>query len=58
MKKIKITVEGYEVLEKVVREGGNSGRVYLPKSWIGKRVKIILLESDKASNSQKENSIK
>lgn len=39
-----ITVEGYEVMEKVVKEGGNSGRVYLPKSWVGKRVKIILLD--------------
>jgi len=44
MKKMTITVEGYEVMEKVVKEGGNSGRVYLPKSWVGKRVKIILLD--------------
>jgi putative transposon-encoded protein len=44
MKPIKISVEGYEVIEKVVKEGGNSGRIYVPKSWIGKKVKIILLE--------------
>lgn len=42
--KVRITVEGYEVVEKIVKSGGNSGRIYLPKSWIGKKVKIILLE--------------
>jgi putative transposon-encoded protein len=44
MRKIKVTLEGYEVLEKVVKEGGNSGRIYLPKSWVGKRVKVVLLD--------------
>jgi len=44
MKPIKITVEGYEVIEKVVKDAGNSGRVYVPKAWVGKKVKIILLE--------------
>jgi len=44
MAKVKITIEGYEVIEKTVKGGGNSGRVYLPKFWIGKRVKIILLD--------------
>jgi len=44
MKKIKITVEGYEVIEKVVKSAGNSGRIYLPKSWVNKKVKVILLE--------------
>ncbi|AIY89891.1 hypothetical protein GACE_0842 [Geoglobus acetivorans] len=34
----------YEVIEKVVKDGGNSGRVYVPKAWVGKKVKIILLE--------------
>lgn len=42
--KMKIEVEGYEALEKTVKESGNSGRVYAPKEWIGKRVKLILLE--------------
>ena len=42
--KMKIEVEGYEALEKEVKESGNSGRVYAPKEWIGKKVKIILLE--------------
>jgi len=44
MRKIRVTIEGYEVVEKVVKGSGSSGRVYLPKSWIGKKVKIILIE--------------
>ena len=33
-----------EMLEKEVKKSGNSGRVYLPPSWIGKRVKIIRMD--------------
>ena len=40
----KIQLKGYEMLEKQVNKSGNSGRVYVPIEWIGKRVKIILLE--------------
>ncbi|MBE8539408.1 DUF2080 family transposase-associated protein [Geoglobus acetivorans] len=41
---IEVKVKGYEVIEKVVKRSGDSGRVYVPKSWVGKKVKIILLE--------------
>ena len=41
---MKIEVEAYQVIEKVVKSGGNSGRVYVPIDWIGKRVKILLVE--------------
>ncbi len=34
----------YEVLERVVKARGTSGGVYLPISWTGKRVKILLLD--------------
>ncbi|MHA1984570.1 MAG: DUF2080 family transposase-associated protein [Candidatus Hodarchaeales archaeon] len=40
----KFEVAGKEMLEKVVKKSGNSGRVYLPPHWIGKRVKIIRIE--------------
>lgn len=40
----KITLVGYEMLEKEVNKSGNSGRIYVPVQWIGKKVKIILLE--------------
>jgi putative transposon-encoded protein len=39
-----IQLTGFEMLEKKVNKSGNSGRVYVPKEWIGKRVKIILIE--------------
>ncbi|NHJ01948.1 MAG: DUF2080 family transposase-associated protein [Candidatus Heimdallarchaeota archaeon] len=40
----KFEVYGEEMLEKEVKKSGNSGRVYLPPSWIGKRVKIIRMD--------------
>lgn len=43
-KKMEIKLEAYEVLEKVVKASGNSGRVYVPINWTGKRVKILLIE--------------
>jgi len=35
---------GYEMLEKIVQEHGNGARVLVPRSWIGKKVQVILLE--------------
>ena len=37
-------MEGYEVVEKKAEKGGNSGRVYVPKSWVGKKVRVVLIE--------------
>jgi putative transposon-encoded protein len=34
-------VTGFEMLDRQVKRSGNTGRIYLPKNWIGKRVKII-----------------
>ena len=44
MKETKIELTGFEMLEKQVNKSGNSGRVYVPLEWIGKKVKIILIE--------------
>jgi putative transposon-encoded protein len=44
MDKLDMSVTGYEVREKTVTKSGNSGHVIVPPSWIGKRVKIILLD--------------
>jgi len=41
---MKVTLDAYQVIEKVVKSGGNSGRVYVPREWIGKKVKIVLVE--------------
>jgi len=43
-KEVKIELLGFEMLEKKVNKSGNSGRVYVPVEWVGKKVKIILLE--------------
>jgi putative transposon-encoded protein len=40
-KKVKFEIFGEEMLEKIVKMSGNSGRVYLPPEWVGKHVKII-----------------
>ncbi len=44
MKEMDVTTTAYEVMEKTVKASGNSGRVYVPKEWIGKRVKVLLVE--------------
>ena len=40
-------VKGIEARKKIVAEGGTSGRVYLPKSWVGKKVIAILMEEER-----------
>jgi putative transposon-encoded protein len=42
--KVKFEVYGEEMIEKEVKQSGNSGRVYLPPEWIGKHVKIIRID--------------
>jgi putative transposon-encoded protein len=44
-KPMRIELDAYQVVEKVVKPGGNSGRVYVPIDWVGKRVKIVLVEA-------------
>jgi putative transposon-encoded protein len=41
---MKLELEAYQVVEKIVKPGGNSGRVYVPIEWMGKKVKIVLIE--------------
>lgn len=41
---MEFTTEGIESREKVVAEAGTSGRIYLPKSWVGRTVVVILKE--------------
>ena len=43
---IDVKISGYETCEKTVRARGNSGYVYLPVSWVGKRVFVTLLGGD------------
>ncbi len=43
-KAIKMEMDGFEVVEKVAERGGNSARIYVPKKWIGKKVRAVLIE--------------
>jgi len=40
----KFEVYGQEMLDKIVKRSGNSGRVYLPPDWVGKHTKIIRVD--------------
>jgi putative transposon-encoded protein len=42
--KVKFEVFGEEMIEKCVKLSGNSGRVYLPPTWVGHNVKIIKID--------------
>ena len=39
--KVKFEIYGEEMIEKQVKLSGNSGRVYLPPDWVGRKVKIV-----------------
>jgi putative transposon-encoded protein len=41
---IEIRMKGYEVVEKIAKPCATSARVLVPKSWIGKKVRIVRLE--------------
>jgi len=38
---VKLIVHGEEMVERIVKLSGSSGRVYLPAVWVGSRVKIV-----------------
>lgn len=42
--KVKFETYGEEMIEKIVKSSGNSGRVYLPPNWVGHQVKIIRID--------------
>ena len=42
--KVKFEIFGEEMIEKVVKLSGNSGRVYLPPTWVGHNVKIARID--------------
>lgn len=43
-KPIRMRMEGFEVVEKIADKGGNSARIYVPKHWVGKKVRAVLIE--------------
>ena len=43
-KAISMQMHGFEVVEKIAESSGNSGRIYVPKKWIGKKVRAVLIQ--------------
>lgn len=39
-----IQIKGYEAIEKVAMPCATSGRILVPRHWIGKRVKAVLVD--------------
>lgn len=47
----------YQIIEKTVHpmnKSNKSGRVYVPKEWIGRKVKILLLEPASEEQNKEE----
>jgi putative transposon-encoded protein len=42
--KVKFEVYGHEMIEKIVKISGNSGRLYVPPDWVGHTVKIVKVD--------------
>ncbi len=43
-KPVFMQMEGYEIVEKTAMPSGTTARVLVPRSWIGKRVRVVRLE--------------
>lgn len=39
-----VTMKGYALETKEVKKSTTSGVVYLPKEWVGKKVRVVLLD--------------
>lgn len=44
MEKQNFSITGYAIIEKEAANAGSSARVFVPKSWLGKKVVVILTE--------------
>jgi putative transposon-encoded protein len=44
MEKTRIESDCYQVLDKEVKRQKNSGCIYVPKAWIGRKTRVLLIE--------------
>ena len=44
MSEFEITIKRYSMVDRDVKSGQTTGRVFVPKEWIGKKVRVLLLE--------------
>lgn len=48
-KPLTIELEGYSAVSKPIVQSGNSGRLYVPLTWLGKQVCVILIAKQSSS---------
>lgn len=41
---VEMQMTGFEVIEKVAKPCATSGRILVPKRWVGKRVRAVLID--------------
>jgi len=39
-----LRMEGFEMVEKIAMPSGTTARVLVPRSWIGKRVRVVRVD--------------
>jgi putative transposon-encoded protein len=44
---MEIHTRAFQAIDRIVRNIGNSGGIYLPKEWVGRKVKVLLVEDEK-----------
>jgi len=48
---MEISTRAFQAIDRSVKAMGNSGGIYLPKEWVGKKVKVLLVEENKSDSS-------
>jgi len=43
-KPVSLSMEGYEMVEKLAMPSGTTARVLVPRHWVGKRVRAVRLD--------------
>jgi len=41
---MRIEIEAYQAIDKEAKAFGNTAHILVPKGWVGKKVKVLLLE--------------
>jgi putative transposon-encoded protein len=41
---MEVTLKAYQIIEKTATATGSSAHVFVPKEWVGKKIKVVLLE--------------
>ncbi len=48
---MEIKTRAIQAIDRNVKQIGNSGGIYLPKDWVGKKVKVLLIEDTQDKTS-------